>query len=64
MLTVGAKIKQIAGLAHTQDVSERDSQFIESIVEQSSNGTRTSHLSEKQVDWIEDIHERHFGRAQ
>lgn len=64
MLSIGGKIKQIAGLAGTSAVDTRTSALIESVVEKSGNGARTSHLSEAQVEWIEDIHAKHFGRSQ
>lgn len=61
MPSIGAMIKQIAGLSGTQDVNERTSEFIDSMVESTGNGARTSHLTEAQVTWIEDIFKRHFG---
>lgn len=61
MISVGAKIKQIAGLAGTKDVDQRTSDFIDSVVISTNAGTKTSHLSDKQIDWIEDIHRKHFG---
>lgn len=64
MLSVGAKIKQIAGLAGTSAVDERTSDFITSVYDQSNNGAHTSHLSDKQVEWVEDIHRKHFGESQ
>lgn len=64
MLSIGAKIQQIAGLAYTSGVNETTSRFIEDMVNLSGHGRRTSHLTEAQVKWIEDIHERHFGRSQ
>lgn len=64
MLSIGAKIKQLAGLAHTSDVSNEQSEFIDKMVEVTGNGARTSSLSEKQVDYIDGLHERHFGKAQ
>lgn len=60
-MSIGAKIKQIAGLADTKDVDARTSKFINDMVERTGNGARTSQLSEAQVTWIEDIHARHFG---
>ena len=64
MLSLGAKLMQIAGLAGTADVDERTSQFIDDMLKRTGGGKRTSHLSEKQVQWIENIHERHFWKAQ
>ncbi|MDP2622092.1 MAG: hypothetical protein Q8P46_18270 [Hyphomicrobiales bacterium] len=64
MLSLGAKLMQIAGLAGTKDVDERTSEFIENMLVLTDGGKRTSHLSEGRVKWIEDIHEKHFGKAQ
>lgn len=64
MLSIGAKIRQIAGLAGTSAVDERTSDFITSVYDQSNSGAHTSQLSEKQVEWVEDIHAKHFGSAQ
>jgi hypothetical protein len=60
---VGAQIKTIAGLAGTKDVDQRTSEFISNMVERTGNGKVTSHLTEAQVSWIEDIHRKHFGDA-
>jgi hypothetical protein len=59
--TIGQMIQKIAGLAGTKDVDARTSEFIESVYQSSKNGRITSHLSGKQVEWIEDIHTKHFG---
>ena len=64
MLSLGAKLMQIAGLAGTRDVDSRTSEFIDDMLERTGGGKRTSHLSEKQAQWIENIHEKHFGKAQ
>lgn len=61
LISIGAKIKLIAGLAGTADVDQRTSDFIERMDEITGNGARTSHLTGPQVEWIESIHERHFG---
>jgi hypothetical protein len=63
-LSIGAKIKQIAGLVGTNSTDERTDGFITNMVEKSGNGARTSHLSGPQVEWIESIHAKHFGRSQ
>lgn len=64
MLSIGAKVKQIAGLAGTSAVDKKTDEFIRHMDRATDNGRRTSHLSEKQVEWIEDIHSKHFGSAQ
>jgi hypothetical protein len=60
MKSVGSMIQLIAGLAGTQDVDERTSEFIEDMVRITDNGKKTSGLSEPRVKWIEDIYKRHF----
>lgn len=61
MISIGTMIRTIAGLAGTNDVDTRTSEFIESVVDRTDNGRNTTRLSEKQVAWIEDIHRKHFG---
>lgn len=64
LISIGAKIKLIAGIAGTKDADASTSEFIERMVEITGNGARTSHLTGPQVEWIEDIHERHFGKKE
>ena len=59
-LSLSTMVKKIAGLAHTQDVSEWESQFIDSIVARTDGGKNTTALSEKQVEIVERIHGKHF----
>lgn len=61
MTSTNSKIKLIAGLAGTKDVDARTSRFIEDMVEKTGNGARCGDLTEAQLQWIEDIHKRHFG---
>jgi hypothetical protein len=60
-VSIGTMIKKLSGLQGTKDITEWEDEFIESIVEQSEEGKKTSHLSEKQVAVIERIHAKHFG---
>jgi len=60
-VSIGAMIKKISGLSGTKDVTEWESQFIDSIVEKSANGANTTGLSTKQVEIVESIHAKHFG---
>jgi uncharacterized protein YecT (DUF1311 family) len=59
--SVGTKLRTISGLTDTKDVDERTNQFIKDVVERTDNGKRTSALTEKQLKWIDDIYEKHFG---
>lgn len=61
--SIGSMIKQIAGLAFTQDVNENTSEFIQDMEMKTNNGAQTSMLSEAQVRWIEDIYRKHIGDA-
>lgn len=61
MISIGTMVKTIAGLAGTDDVTEWESEFIESVVERTDNGRDTTKLSTKQVNIIERIHSKHFG---
>lgn len=62
--SIGAKIKAIAGLAHTSDVNERTSEFIADMDEKTQNGKTTSMLTEPQIKWIENIYRKHIGGAE
>jgi hypothetical protein len=61
MKSLGAMVKQISGLAGTNDVTVWESTFCHSINEVTANGSRTDMLSAKQVEIIERIYNKHFG---
>lgn len=60
MKSIGQKIMQIEGLSGTSDVSEWESDFIDSVWDKTERGKNTSGLSEKQVAIIERIYGKHF----
>lgn len=60
MISINAQIKRIAGLAGTKDVTPWESGFIDSIVTKTSDGKDVSRLTEKQIEHIERIHNKHF----
>lgn len=60
-VSLGVQIQKIHALVGTQDADPRTDAFIADMWESTDCGRRTSHLSEKQVNWIEDIHRRHYG---
>lgn len=60
MKSIGAKIKQIAGLHSTRDVSAWENGFIAVIVEFTDHGKDTTRLTEKQLGVIERLWEKHF----
>ena len=60
MKSLNAKINQLGGLLGTKDVSEWENTFIESVIQQTGNGSNVSKLSDKQVQIVERIHSKHY----
>lgn len=60
MKSVGAMIKQLHGMVGTDDLSEWESGFVQSVYDQSGGGADTAYLSGKQVTKINDIYTKHF----
>lgn len=60
MTSIGTMIKRIAGLQGTADLYEWEAKFVSSIVGMTNSGEKTASLSEKQVECIERIHNKHF----
>lgn len=58
-VSISTMVKQIAGLADA-DVSDWQAEFIDSIWQKTDEGTKTSHLTERQVAMIERIYRKHF----
>ena len=58
--SIGTMLKLIDGLCGTKDCSPWEESFIKSCMETSKNGTLTAHLSGKQVEIIERIHDKNF----
>ena len=60
MASLNTMVKQIAGLDGTKDITEWEQSFITSILQKTNNGDNTTSLTEKQIDSLESIYERHF----
>jgi len=60
MTSIGNMIKRISGLSGTKDVTDWESDFIDSVVMKTNDGTQTIGLSEKQVEIVLRIHNKHF----
>ena len=60
MTSIGTMIKRIAGLLGTKDINKWEDSFIGSVVDKTAGGKETNCLSEKQVQIIEHIHNKHF----
>ncbi len=53
-------IVKLSAMLGTEDLSEWEEGFVESIAEKSKNGTITTALSEKQVAAIDRLYSKHF----
>lgn len=60
MASLNSMVKRVAGLADTRDVNDFENRFIKSLVEQTEQGDNTSRLTEKQIDVLQRIHDKHF----
>lgn len=60
MKSVGAMIQQIDGL-HDSDFTTWELEFFDSVLTRSKHGKETSKLTEKQVECVERIYQKHFG---
>lgn len=58
--SIGDKIRQIAALIDTNDLNDWEKQFMRDVWRRTDQGTRTMALSEKQVDKIVQIYDKHF----
>lgn len=62
MTSLNTMVKRCSGLIDTNDVSDWESDFLQSIVERTSEGDNTTSLTEKQIDVLERIFNKHFAR--
>lgn len=60
LVSIGTKIKQIVALTGTKDVNDWEDRFLQSVGQKTGDGEHTTALTDKQVDVIERIWERHF----
>ena len=60
MKSLGAMILQLEGLLGTPDISQWEGEFIASVIRRTAKGTYTSELSEKQIDVVETMWQKHF----
>lgn len=60
LVSIGTKIKQVTGLVGTKDVSPWEDRFLQSIGRTTGDGEHTLALTEKQIEVIDRIWEKHF----
>jgi len=59
MLSTQTKIMRLEGLLETDDLNAREHDFVEHMRDLLARG-RIGDLSEKQLDWIERLYDKHF----
>lgn len=60
MASLNTMVQRVHGLIDTKDLSDWESDFVASVVEQTSDGKNTTSLTEKQIDVLERIFRKHF----
>ncbi len=60
MASITSMVKKIAGLVDTTDVTDWENQFLKSVLAQTADGDNTTNLTEKQIDVVERLHNKHF----
>ena len=60
MTALNTMVKRVSGLLDTKDLSDWEDDFVQSIVEKTKDGDNTTSLTEKQIDVLERIHNKHF----
>jgi len=59
--SLGAMVKQLAGMVGTDDLTEWETGFVRSVYDQSGEGEDTTFLTAKQVEKVQQLHAKHFG---
>jgi hypothetical protein len=59
-VSLGTKVKQIAGMHDTGDLTDWENEFVASVAERTRDGQDTTRLTEKQVETVERIWGKHF----
>ncbi len=60
MKSIGQMIRQLEGLVGTSDLNDWENDFVENQVQRTGHGKMTEGLSEKQVEIIQKIYNKHF----
>ena len=60
MTSLNTQVKRVSGLLDTKDLSDWEQDFVASITQQTHDGDNTSSLTEKQIECLERVHNKHF----
>lgn len=61
MKSLGAMIQQLHGMVGTQDLTEWETEFVQSVYNQSGQGQDTAFLTQKQAGFVISLFNKHFG---
>lgn len=64
MKSIGNQIKQLEALLDTGNLSDRENGFVGDMVAKPHSGMATGDLSERQVEVIERLYEKHFADSE
>jgi hypothetical protein len=59
-VSVRTMLLQVAGLVDTTDVNDWENGFLKSVLRISEDGARSSRLTEKQIERLEEVWRKHF----
>lgn len=60
MASLTTMVKQLNGLVDTKDVSDWENEFLTNIMQRTREGDNTTVLTDKQIECVERIHQKHF----
>jgi len=60
MASLNNMVKRVAGLQGTGDLSEWEERFVASVLASTQGGDNTTSLTEKQIDVLERLFDKHF----
>jgi len=60
MKSLGAMVKQLAGMVGTKDLSKWETDFVCRVGRRTADGEQTGCLTERQIDRLTELYEKHF----
>jgi hypothetical protein len=62
-VSINVKLQDLAPLATSQRLSEREAEFITSLLGWTGNGANCRGMSTGEIAWVERLHRKHFCRS-
>ena len=60
MTVLNNMVKRVSAMTDTKDLTDWENDFVKSVVKQTRDGDNTTSLTEKQIDVLERIFDKHF----